>query len=185
MREDFHTTDVLANRLTEVCRRYPAVEPQMVAEILRIVLDGVSGQLSAHEAPIGKIGAAGSELAAVVSHTAAATAAILDACEVLTQEAGRMPGVTGATLEAATTQIYEACSFQDITGQRLTKVMATLRAVEGKVDRIVATFGQERWATKHEHSGEIAGLTGPQLPSAALVQADIDALLACYQHDPC
>ncbi len=202
MRDAFHTTDVLADRLTELCRRYPAVEP----ELLRAVLDTVSEQspvpeiallheiallgrtvaaaraeiaaLRADETPVGDIGAAGSELAAVVSHAAAATDAILDACELLDQEACRLPGDTAATLQAATTQIYEACSFQDINGQRLAKVMGILRVVEAKVDQIVMAFGRQRWADKHEFLGRTTQLNGPQLPGVALVQADIDALLA-------
>ncbi len=160
MRNAFHTTDALADRLTDLCVRYPEVEPEMVAEVLRAVLDTLSGQLSEQETSllrevellgrtitaaradlsalhtdeisIENIGAAGSELAAVVSHTAAATDAIIDACEVLDQEAGRWPGETAVALQAATTQIYEACSFQDITGQRLAKVVGTLRAVENQ-----------------------------------------------------
>ena len=46
-----------------------------------------------------------------------------------------------ARLQDATTRIYEACGFQDITGQRITKVVATLKAIERKVAQIVATFG--------------------------------------------
>lgn len=208
MRNAFHTTDALADRLTDLCVRYPEVEPEMVAEVLRAVLDTLSGQLSEQETsllrevellgrtitaaradlsalhtdeiPIENIGAAGSELAAVVSHTAAATDAIIDACEVLDQEAGRWPGETAVALQAATTQIYEACSFQDITGQRLAKVVGTLRAVEVKVDLIVAAFGRQRWAGwpgSGEPFGKAALLNGPQLPGAALAQAEIDALL--------
>ena len=45
-------------------------------------------------------------------------------------------------LQEATTRIYEACSFQDITGQRITKVVSTLKTIEAKVASIVATFGR-------------------------------------------
>ena len=48
-----------------------------------------------------------------------------------------------AKLQDAVTQIYEACSFQDITGQRITKVVTTLKAIEGKVAHIISTFGAE------------------------------------------
>ena len=43
----------------------------------------------------------------------------------------------------ATTRIYEACSFQDITGQRITKVVKALHGIEEKVDAFVAAFGDE------------------------------------------
>ncbi len=39
------------------------------------------------------------------------------------------------------TKIYEACSFQDITGQRITKVVTTLKLIEAKVAQIMTTFG--------------------------------------------
>ena len=45
-------------------------------------------------------------------------------------------------LQDATTKIYEACSFQDITGQRITKVVAALKAIDAKVSQIIATFEQ-------------------------------------------
>ncbi len=210
MRDAFHTTDALAERLSGLCARYPAVEPEMVAEVLRAVLDTLGGQLSGRETtllrevetlgrtiaaaraeiavlrvedtPVGHIGAAGSELAAVVSHTAAATDAILDACEALDDEAGRWPRETATALQAATTQIYEACSFQDITGQRLTKVVGTLRTVEARVEQLMAAFSEPRWAGRPGNAGFTGGaelLNGPQLPGAALAQAEIDAILFC------
>ena len=59
-------------------------------------------------------------------------------------------GEPAAKLQDATTRIYEACSFQDITGQRITKVVAALKAIEAKVAQIVATFGSRaREAVDH------------------------------------
>ena len=46
-----------------------------------------------------------------------------------------------AKLQDAVTRIYEACSFQDITGQRITKVVTTLKVIEEKVAHIISTFG--------------------------------------------
>ena len=34
------------------------------------------------------------------------------------------------------TRIYEACSFQDITGQRIGKVVTALKAIEGRVQQV-------------------------------------------------
>ena len=94
-------------------------------------------------------------------------------------------GVAGTTLQAATTRIYEACSFQDITGQRITKVVTTLKAIEGKIAQIIGTFGRAgsiasadlRKATHPE--AEL--LNGPQLPANAMDQSDIDKLLASFE----
>ena len=75
--------------------------------------------------------AASDELDAVVTHTEPATGTILDECEALEQ------AVTGtachAVVSAAAGRIYEACSFQDITGQRVAKVVHTLQIVEARV----------------------------------------------------
>jgi chemotaxis protein CheZ len=58
------------------------------------------------------------ELDAIVAHTAQATNDILDCCEALEAVATRVGGADAAELNAALTRIYEACGFQDITGQR-------------------------------------------------------------------
>jgi chemotaxis protein CheZ len=55
------------------------------------------------------------ELDAIVEHTATATNAILSSCETLDDVAGSLAGEPAAKLQDATTRIYEACSFQDIT----------------------------------------------------------------------
>ena len=63
------------------------------------------------------------ELDAIVAHTASATNAILESCETLDEVGAAVSGEVAAKLTGATTRIYEACSFQDITGQRITKVV--------------------------------------------------------------
>ncbi len=74
------------------------------------------------------------ELGAVVQATEEATSVFLDAAEQLenlaeqTTEEG-LPD----TLRDISTKIYEASSFQDITGQRITKVVSALRHIEQKV----------------------------------------------------
>ena len=73
------------------------------------------------------------ELDAIVAHTAAATNAILECCETLDEVGPRLSGELAAKLTDVTTRIYEACSFQDITGQRITKVVGALKVIETKV----------------------------------------------------
>src|SRR5260370_532283 len=60
------------------------------------------------------------ELDAIVAHTAAATDEILEVCETLDRLADEQSGTAAAQLQDSTRRIYEACSFQDITGQRIT-----------------------------------------------------------------
>ena len=124
------------------------------------------------------------ELDAIVEHTATATNAILSSCETLDDVAGSVTGEPATKLQDATTRIYEACSFQDITGQRITKVVATLKTIEAKVAQIVATFGGGERAASVEvaaEADETALLNGPQHPAIAMDQSDIDRLLASFE----
>jgi len=137
---------------------------------------------------ISHIPSATDELDAIVAHTAKATEAILETCETLDRVGGELSGETqrglSAQLQDATTRIYEACSFQDITGQRITKVVATLKTIEIKVAHIIATFsdrcrgGGPESLLQAPPAEEL--LHGPQLPANAMDQTDIDKLLASF-----
>ena len=115
-----------------------------------------------------------------MQHTAAATDQILETCETLDRVAGALDGELAASLQDATTRIYEACSFQDITGQRITKVVATLKTIESKVAHIVAVVGGAGAEASAPVSADAALLNGPQLPANAMDQSDIDRLLASF-----
>jgi chemotaxis protein CheZ len=132
------------------------------------------------------------ELDAIIAHTAAATDCILEVCETLDSVGGELAADTtsprcaqaAAQLQDATTRIYEACGFQDITGQRITKVVAALKLIEGKVAHMVATFSVRSPAAAAgadvERDAEAMLLNGPQMPAAAMDQTDIDKLLASF-----
>lgn len=129
------------------------------------------------------------ELDAVVSATEVATNTIMEAAETIEEVAERLDVKLADALSVATTKIYEACSFQDITGQRIGKVVGALKEIEIRVDGIVAAFGDGDGAEQiRQHAadhvtqadpapvdlGEL--LHGPQLPDQAINQDDIDAL---------
>ncbi len=131
------------------------------------------------------IPAATDELDAIVVHTAVATDVILEECEALDQLAEQLRAAPGAAeqaggtrLQEATTRIYEACSFQDITGQRVSKIVQTLKKIEEKIDSIRASFAVDD-ADFVEPMAVIDAdlLNGPQLPSAAMEQSDIDKIM--------
>ncbi|WP_431270162.1 protein phosphatase CheZ [Dankookia sp. P2] len=134
------------------------------------------------------IPAATDELDAVVEHTAEATNEILDSCERLETVQATLSGEAAETVAAAVTRIYEACSFQDITGQRIGKVVAALKAIESRVAAVTAAFARSP-ATEaapvaaSPEDGRTEGerlANGPQLPTAASSQAEIDRLLASF-----
>ena len=123
---------------------------------------------------------AADELDAIVAATADATGAILDAAEKLAGLDARNPGA-GDQITEQVTRIFEACTFQDITGQRITKVVKTLKQIELKVTELVQAFGDAPQPatpprTASGPTGDAALLNGPQLPSDAASQSDIDAL---------
>ncbi len=122
------------------------------------------------------------ELDAIVTHTATATNSILESCEDLEAMMVRLGREDAQTLQDAVTRIYEACSFQDITGQRITKIVAALQAIERKVAHMIGVFSPEGGLARvsREPPGPEQLLNGPQLPDAAMGQSDIDALLASF-----
>jgi chemotaxis protein CheZ len=201
----------LSARLAEIRARHPAAQPEAVAEVVRAVLATMSGDLTATETSLlGEVEALGrtiatakaeiaalhvdditashipfatDELDAIVAHTASATHAILEGCETLDAVIEQLTGEPATRLLDATTRIYEACSFQDITGQRITKVVGTLKAIEAKVAQITSHFGAQRQAPPDQPVGEPAEaslLNGPQHPAVAMDQSDIDKLLASF-----
>jgi chemotaxis protein CheZ len=127
------------------------------------------------------------ELDAIVGHTAQATNEILDCCEVLEGVAAHVGGKDAGALSGAITRIYEACSFQDITGQRIGKVVQALKAIEARVAAVTGRFAGDAPAQaaapppRQDDATEGRRLAnGPQLPGAGVSQADIDRLLADF-----
>ncbi|MGB0683146.1 MAG: protein phosphatase CheZ [Magnetovibrionaceae bacterium] len=134
------------------------------------------------------------ELDAIVEATAEATFSIMDATEVLEDMMGEVTPEQSEKLMEVTTKIYEACGFQDITGQRISKVVKTLQHIEEKVDALVDAFGEEiekYKAARPEQEEPVVEaaeqkpsdedlLAGPQLTHEANTQAEIDALLASF-----
>jgi len=125
------------------------------------------------------------ELDAIVEATAGATNRIMDAAEVFTDIASRLSGADADKAMNAVTSIYEACSFQDITGQRITKVVKTLKVIEARLEQMVSSADLEGiTAAAQGPTGDIdtdaALLNGPALPGEGRSQDDIDALLASF-----
>jgi len=135
-----------------------------------------------------RIEAATSELDAIVTATERATTDILTAAEHIGEWSQRIPrddpdtAEVADAIEAWNIEIMTACSFQDITGQRVSKVVNSLKFVEDRVNSIILTWGREELAKvvveiKQEEDPDRKLLHGPQLPNEAMGQADVDALL--------
>jgi len=123
------------------------------------------------------------QLGAVVEATENAANQIMDACDTLEAVAGDVGGEPATKIRRAVTTIYEACGFQDVTGQRIVTVTNTLGFIEGKLGEVMLMLGispddlAEEEAALPKKPGEEL-LNGPQLPQNAIDQSEIDRLMA-------
>lgn len=124
------------------------------------------------------------ELDAVVAATEEATDRILDAAEEMEAIAKIADPVVAERVLAVVTKIYEASNFQDITGQRISKVLNTLRYAEEKIGMMAELMGHSEDAqeapAEEPESEEEDLLHGPQMTEVANSQDDIDALFADF-----
>lgn len=131
------------------------------------------------------IPAALAELDAIAEAIAEATDAVMDSAEAIEGIGGEIGGDKGQSLLNATAAIYQACGFQDITGQRINKVRKTLKNIEDKTDALIAAFGaggaKKKRSKAKSPKKPLADedlLEGPQLKGVGKSQAEVDALLA-------
>lgn len=132
------------------------------------------------------------ELDAVVNGTEQATERILSVTEEIDQMANTLAAAVRSEheqnlahdIQDRVIQIFEACNFQDLTGQRITKVVATLKFIETHIARMMEIWGgidafkDVDPETIAEREGEKKLLNGPKLDGDAghASQDDIDAL---------
>jgi chemotaxis regulatin CheY-phosphate phosphatase CheZ len=91
-------------------------------------------------------GSASSELAVVVDTTEKATSNILSAAEKVQEYAWTMRERSGNEaecdlLDACATDIYTACGFQDLTAQRIRKVVETLGFIDERIKSLLEATG--------------------------------------------
>jgi chemotaxis protein CheZ len=137
----------------------------------------------------GKFGEATEELDSIVQATESATSNILASAEDVQEIAWtlREQGMEAEVcdiIDGKATDIYTACSFQDLTGQRTRKVIQVLRYLESRINAMIKIWGlegamaAEAAETENVRQGEAALLNGPALPGQGLDQADIDMVMA-------
>jgi hypothetical protein len=85
-------------------------------------------------------------------------------------------------LDANATEVYTACSFQDITGQRTRKVIQVLRYLEDRINAMISIWGLDgamaaEAAEARAVDGDKALLNGPAKPGHGMDQADVDMVM--------
>jgi len=133
------------------------------------------------------------ELDHIVEATEKATSDILEAAEEI-QEVAWTLRERGTDMELCdkidqrATDIYTACSFQDITGQRTAKVVKALRFIEQRINAMIEIWGVDDIAfkvddiaTKMKNFAETVRddrlLHGPQARDEGLKQDDVDRMM--------
>ena len=127
---------------------------------------------------------AGRELDAVVEATEKATNIIMTSAEEIMAADPSDPDAYQAIVNDKIIEIFEACSFQDITGQRITKVVKALNVIDQRVstfvDRLKMTDVEDfrREETEEERRQRELILHGPQHAGEGVDQSEVDAMLS-------
>jgi chemotaxis regulatin CheY-phosphate phosphatase CheZ len=127
-----------------------------------------------------RIPRAGKELDAIVRATEEATNTIMEAAEEIMSADISEIDAYQQTVNEAVMRIFEACSFQDITGQRISKVVETLTYIEQRAKDLRALMdvtGIHHHAAVEEKSEDEKLLNGPALEGEGIDQSEVDALL--------
>lgn len=128
------------------------------------------------------IGSAAVQLDAVIKATEEAAHIIMDAADEIQNVVGasKTEDALKNQITDITARIYEACNFQDLTGQRIRKVMTALDVTESKIRRLIGMFSSDGTIApetiKSAAKEDDGLLNGPQLPGHAPSQAEIDAM---------
>ena len=131
------------------------------------------------------VGAAVEELALAVSSTEEAATNILGIAERLQAIETELKG-SGIDSPLCTeigvhaVNLMLACSFQDVTGQRMTKAARTLEYIEERINGLIAIWGEgaaESADIPLAESCDAQLMNGPGKSGEGISQDDIDALL--------
>lgn len=132
------------------------------------------------------------ELSAIVKGTEEATETILHSAETIEGQATNLVAclrdesqqAMACEIQENVVNIFEACNFQDLTGQRITKVVKTFCFIEARIFKMMDIWGGAEAflnidVEQHEgQTGDKALLNGPALEQDDSIasQDDIDAL---------
>jgi chemotaxis protein CheZ len=140
----------------------------------------------------GEMAKVNGELGAVVGGTEQATQQILEATEAIDQAASALSKnispdqqkLLSEEILERVVSIFEACNFQDLTGQRISKVMSTMKFIEQHINAMMEIWGGVDAIKAHAmpivdtREGDAKLLNGPKLDGdiGHASQDDIDAL---------
>ncbi|HYG87283.1 MAG TPA: hypothetical protein VD978_13580 [Azospirillum sp.] len=182
--------------------RFLTMDVQQIEQIQTEVAD-ISGRIKATKVEMAALRhplagedrfvQASQELSAVVSSTEAATNTIMGCAEELEEIVNELKASSAdgyqkdrlGDMHEVVVRIYEACNFQDLTGQRITKVVRALSFIEERIESMMNLWNRREFeamplppsVTKMDGELELHG-PSEETQSGNISQADIDALFA-------
>jgi chemotaxis protein CheZ len=175
----------LASQMSEAMQQFFGAIDTSLFDELRYVSNYIKqtrteiSNLRPNDLSADQIPTAGAELHAVVKHTAEATNTIMAAAEEVMAADTTNAQIYEAFVTDKMLAIFEACTFQDITGQRIAKVVDTLDHIEKRLERFASIMGVEDAAlveTEQDRRRRENILNGPSLNGPEVAQDAIDAL---------
>lgn len=192
--KDAQLMDVLrlAQQLTDTMQMFFGSLDQSIHAEFNDIADYIArtrdeiAQLRPNDIKEQRIPVAGAELEAVVGDTERATELIMTEAEAIMSLTAADPAAYKAEVDGAMTRIIEACAFQDLAGQRVSKVVTSLRHIEQRVARFAATMGVHDAEASEDERAEAdrrrqLHLNGPAMGGPETGQADVDALMGLDQ----
>ena len=167
-------------RAAEALASKPTLEAELrgVASFLA-ELEGRLGVLGAPGAPTTAAEAAQAELAVLSRETEADAEAIMTAAEAMLAQSRQDAAGLQAVVRQEAVVIIQACGFQDITGQRVSKVSRMLRDLHTDLAE-VAKLGPFEPSPREESAEDRRAreliLHGPATDGPEMSQDDVDAL---------
>lgn len=192
--EDASLTEVLhlAQSSVETLKEFLSRLDTIVGDDFHQIMEKISETrddmqlLNTKELDVDPLSSAENELKLVVKATEDATNRIMEAAETIMTADPEDPAVYHTTVESNVMEIFEACSFQDITGQRINRVVETLDFVDYRIHKIAKFLGieNEKESRDFDETAFLERLQrkddlilhGPQDDGEGVSQNDIDNL---------
>ena len=154
LREHIEPQEALSTQVVETCRR-DLMEAQKIKGELKKIHEAIAQTkreiATLHDAGRDdlKVSRMTDELGAIVEGTEQATEIILQSAEEIDSKASDLIAILrqqgnrdeACDIQEQVVKIFEACNFQDLTGQRITKVVNAFRFIEERVERMMKIWG--------------------------------------------
>ena len=154
LREHADPQEALSQQVVETCQRDLQEAQKIKDELIQIhnaIADTKREIATLHDAGREdlKVSRMTDELGAIVEGTEEATEMILSAAELIDNNATDLIATLrqqankdqACDIQEQVVKIFEACNFQDLTGQRITKVVNAFCFIEQRVDRMMEIWG--------------------------------------------